>query len=199
MHQYHIIASNQLPPLSTTWYVGMPPTEDHAFYGQRYSVPVWIETGRCVRWDGISDGWVDYLWRDGSAPEMDKLGRMVLPANARWLWLPEEAKVATLRNDDGTVLGHAHPDYKVRLIKNPITKSGKAPTKPVIKRGGHLVSKIKGGYLVSKKGPVDPGLRKGNGDLAALRSIQRMIKKERRAAKLRKAGADAYATKDRSK
>jgi len=70
---------------------GPPPRDKDSYYQSDYSVPVWIQVkkgrGACVRWSFIYEGWVDYNWRDGTAPE-DNDYLVKIPKDAPWILLP---------------------------------------------------------------------------------------------------------------
>jgi len=70
---------------------GLPPRDKDFYYGDAYSVPVWVQVkkgrGACVRWSFNHNGWVDYNWRDGTAPE-DNTYLAKIPKDAPWILLP---------------------------------------------------------------------------------------------------------------
>jgi hypothetical protein len=54
--------------LKLTIAAGIPPRDNHAYYGDRYSVVVLLATGHLARWDNQNHGWVDAGWREGPSP-----------------------------------------------------------------------------------------------------------------------------------
>jgi hypothetical protein len=73
---------------------GTPPRDQDPYYGDRYSLPVYLATGFRVRWDFRGgEGWVDANWREGPSPrDYDDLPKGNKAKTVEWVLLPAKVK-----------------------------------------------------------------------------------------------------------